>query len=206
MHDPGTKPTPPTEAGSAGAEDFQLVRRFREVGDAQSFRLLVERHQPSVRRLLWVMLRGAREEIEDVEQEVLLSLYRGLANFRFQSSFRTYLLSVTRHRALDALRRQRRRQREERALRLLAPSAADAGEQVQDRERAERVLHALRSATALAGFRRLPIGERQLVLLRDIEGLSMEELAATLELPVGTVKSRLHRARARLARILGERI
>jgi RNA polymerase sigma-70 factor (ECF subfamily) len=71
----------------------------------------------------------------------------------------------------------------------------DPLEQVQERERAERVR---------ACFRRLPGGERQLLLLRDVEGLSMQELAATLALPIGTVKSRLHRARTRLARILGE--
>jgi RNA polymerase sigma-70 factor (ECF subfamily) len=185
---------PPIEAGAAG-EDFRLVRRFLEVGDGQSFRRLVERHLPSVRRLLYVMLRGSREEIEDTEQEVLLALYRGLANFRFQSSFRTYMIGVARNRALDALRRQRRRRRREQELWRLAPAAADPLEQAQDHERAERVL---------ACLDRLPVGERQLLLLRDVEGLSMEEMAATLELPVGTVKSRLHRSRARLARLLGE--
>ena len=102
MRDPEIRPIPPTEP----SEDFQLIRRFLETGDPRCFRSLVERHQPSVRRLLWVMLDGAREEVEDVEQEVLLALYRGLGNFRFQSSFRTYLLSMARYRALDALRRR----------------------------------------------------------------------------------------------------
>jgi RNA polymerase sigma-70 factor (ECF subfamily) len=191
MRDPETNPIPPTEASA----DDELIRRFLREGDSRSFRLLVERHQSSVRRLLWVMLGGAREEIEDVEQEVLLALYRGLGSFRFQSSFRTYLLSLARHRALDALRRRGRRRREDQALRLLAPAAADPQEQVQERLRAERVL---------AGFRLLPVAERQLLLLRDVEGLSMNELAAALGLPPGTAKSRLHRARTRLARILGE--
>jgi RNA polymerase sigma-70 factor (ECF subfamily) len=191
MRDPETNPIPPTEASA----DDELIRRFLREGDSRSFRLLVERHQSSVRRLLWVMLGGAREEIEDVEQEVLLALYRGLGSFHFQSSFRTYLLSLARHRALDALRRRGRRRREDQALRLLAPAAADPQEQVQERLRAERVL---------AGFRLLPVAERQLLLLRDVEGLSMNELAAALGLPPGTAKSRLHRARTRLARILGE--
>ena len=191
MRDPEIRPIPPTEP----SEDFQLIRRFLETGDPRCFRSLVERHQPSVRRLLWVMLDGAREEVEDVEQEVLLALYRGLGNFRFQSSFRTYLLSMARYRALDALRRRGRRRREERALRLLAPSLAAPREQVQELESAERIL---------SGFRRLTDAERQLLLLRDVEGLSMQELAATLALPVGTVKSRLYRARTRLARILRE--
>jgi RNA polymerase sigma-70 factor (ECF subfamily) len=196
MQEPRTASTPSIEAGAAGA-DFQLVRRFLEVGDGPSFRRLVEPHLASMRRLLYVMLRGSQEEIEDTEQEVLLALYRGLANFRFQSTFRTYLLSVTRNRALDALRRQRRRRRQERELWRLAPAVDDPLEQDNDRQRAERVL---------AGLDRLPAGERQLLLLRDVEGLSMAELAAALELPVGTVKSRLHRSRARLARLLGERI
>ena len=191
MRDPQTNPIPPTEASA----DDELIRRFLREGDSRSFRLLVERHQSSVRRLLWVMLGGVREEIEDVEQEVLLALYRGLGSFRFQSSFRTYLLSLARHRALDALRRRGRRRREEQALRFLAPAAADPQEQVQERLFAEQVL---------AGFRLLPVAERELLLLRDVEGLSMRELASTLGLPSGTAKSKLHRARIRLARILGE--
>jgi len=191
MRDSGSELIPPTET----SEDFQLIHRFLEAGDQRCFRRLVERHRPSMRRLLWVMLDGAREEIEDVEQEALLALYRGLGNFRFRSSFRTYLLSIARHRALDALRRLRRRRREERTLRLLAPAAADPLEQVLERGSAEGIL---------SGFRRLPSGERQLLLLRDVEGLSMQEIADTLSLPVGTVKSRLHRARTRLARFLGD--
>ena len=187
MRDPQANPIPPT--------DDELIRRFLREGDSRSFGLLVERHRSSVRRLLWVMLGGAREEIEDAEQEVLLALYRGLASFRFQSSFRTYLLSLARHRALDALRRLGRRRREEQTLRLLAPSAADPQERVQERLLAEQVL---------AGFRLLPVAERELLLLRDVEGLSMRELASTLGLPSGTAKSKLHRARIRLARILGE--
>jgi DNA-directed RNA polymerase specialized sigma24 family protein len=77
MRDPEIRPIPPTEP----FEDFQLIRRFLEAGYPRCFRSLVERHKPSVRRLLWVMLDGARDEIEDVEQEVLLALYRGLPRF-----------------------------------------------------------------------------------------------------------------------------
>ncbi len=145
-----------------------------------------------IRRLLAGLLRGEPEELEDAEQEVLLALSRSLPGFRFQSSLATWIYSVARRRALDLLRSGRRRKRGLERLRLLPPAPpADPLEPLLAGERSARLLRA---------FRGLPAGDRQLVLMRDVEGFSLVEIAGMMRLPVGTVKSRLHRARARLAR------
>ena len=148
-----------------------------------------------VRRLLAGLLRGMREEIEDAEQEILLAVFRQLGRFRGQSSFRTYLYSLARNKALDFLRRGRRRKRRLELLRR-QPAAESP-----DPER--ELLESERTARLVAAFERLRPEDRQIVLMRDVEGFSMEEMSKVLGLPVGTVKSRLHRSRERLARILG---
>jgi RNA polymerase sigma-70 factor (ECF subfamily) len=172
--------------------DFELVRRYLDGGDAQAFAALVRRHRPMVRRLLAGLLRQEPEELEDAEQEAFLAVARSLPGFRFRSSLATWIYSVARQRALDLLRSSRRRRRGLERLRRLAPEPPpDALEPLLDGERSERLLRA---------FQGLPAGDRQLVMMRDVEGFSLEEIAGLIQAPVGTVKSRLHRARARLAR------
>jgi len=182
----------PAAGEAAGEADFELVRRYVAGGDAQAFAGLVRRHLPMVRRLLAGLLRGEPEELEDAEQEVLLAVSRGLPGFRFQSSVATWIYSLARRRALDQLRRGGRRRRSLERLRLVeAEPPADP---------LEPLLAGERSARLLRVFQGLPAGDRQLLLMRDVEGFSMEEIAGMVHAPVGTVKSRLHRARARLAR------
>jgi RNA polymerase sigma-70 factor (ECF subfamily) len=145
-----------------------------------------------IRRLLAGLLRGEREELEDAEQEVLLAISRGLPGFRFQSSLSTWIYGLARRRALDLLRRGRRRRQGLERLRLLpADPPADPVEPLLAGERSARLLRAFRSLSA---------GDRQLVMMRDVEGFSLGQIAGLIRAPVGTVKSRLHRARARLAR------
>jgi RNA polymerase sigma-70 factor (ECF subfamily) len=145
-----------------------------------------------IRRLLAGMLRAEPEELEDAEQEVLLAVSRSLRGFHFGSSLATWIYSVARRRALELLRRGRRRRRSLERLRQLPPDPpTDPLEPLLTAERSQRLLRA---------FRGLPAGDRQLVLMRDVEGFSLGEIAGMIRAPVGTVKSRLHRARARLAR------
>jgi len=147
-----------------------------------------------IRRLLAGLLRGEREELEDAEQEVLLSVSRSLPGFRFQSSLATWIYSLARRRALDLLRSGHRRRQGLERLRLLpADPPADPLEPLLAGERSARLLRAFRSLSA---------GDRQLVMMRDVEGFSLGEIAGLIRAPEGTVKSRLHRARARLARAM----
>jgi RNA polymerase sigma-70 factor (ECF subfamily) len=172
--------------------DFELVRRYLDGGDAQAFAVLVRRHRPMVRRLLAGLLRGEPEELEDAEQETFLAVSRSLAGFRFRSSLATWIYSVARRRALGLLRSGRRRRQGLERLRRLPPDPPpDPLEPLLAGERSQRLLRA---------FQGLPAGDRQLVMMREVEGFSLAEIAGLIRAPVGTVKSRLHRARARLAR------
>lgn len=178
--------------------DEELVRRFQDSGDHGAFRMLAERHLPSIRRLLLVVLAGDLEEVQDAEQEVLLAMYRRLGSFGFRSSLRTFLYSLARNRAVDHLRRQRRHVRtKDRAAAFDLPGSPDYGDplgQVLARERTDALWRA---------FGSLPDSQRQLLLMKEVERLSVEEIAKLTSLREGTVKSRLHRGRERLARILG---
>ena len=160
--------------------------------EPQDFGGLIAPHLPSLRRLLYVLLDGNREDMEDVEQEVLLDLHRGLRSFRLECSLRTWLLRLGRNKAVDAIRRRAAGDRALRRSWTFEP-AADPQEILLQREEAA----ALRRA-----FDRLKAGERELLLLKDVEGLPVEEVARVTGLPAGTVKSRLHRARRRLFRLL----
>jgi RNA polymerase sigma-70 factor (ECF subfamily) len=153
-----------------------------------------------VRRLLAGLLRGMPEELEDVEQEVFLAVARNLPGFRFRSSLATWIYSVARRRALDFLRSGRRRRRRLERLRQLSAGAPAGTPADASTDPLEPLLAQERSARLLRAFRSLPAGDRQLVLMRDVEGFALEEIAGMIRTPVGTVKSRLHRARARLAR------
>jgi RNA polymerase sigma-70 factor (ECF subfamily) len=180
-------------------EDQILIRRFLRSGDPRTFQELVERHLPSIRRLLYTLFNGQREEMEDAEQEIILSLFQGLKDFQFRSSFRTYFYRLARNRGIDCLRRKRSRERTVARLRLGLWNKEPVGpeQQVLRREDIETLLNV---------FQTLRPKDRQLILMKDVDGFSIEEIADILEVPAGTVKSRLHRAREKLLRtVRGER-
>jgi RNA polymerase sigma-70 factor (ECF subfamily) len=152
--------------------------------------------------MLTVMFRGAVEDIADAEQELFTALYTGLGRFRFDSSLRTFLYRLCRNTVIDILRRERRaRGRIRAAARAAAGGQGPAALRVVDPddelERSER-----RREVSVALFS-LSRNERLLVLMKDCEDMSIGEIAGTLGLPEGTVKSRLHRTRGKLARLLG---
>jgi RNA polymerase sigma-70 factor (ECF subfamily) len=168
--------------------------------DQEAFRELIGRHLPRIRRLLAALLGGDTEDMADAEQEILAGLWTGIDRFRFASSFRTWLYRFCRNRAIDLLRREgRHRRRGEAAARAAATAAsedgADPGEGLEREERRQRVREALAT---------LSPDDRLLVVMKDVEDLGIAEISAATGLPEGTVKSRLHRARVKLARRLGE--
>jgi RNA polymerase sigma-70 factor (ECF subfamily) len=185
-------------AAGAQAEDA-LVAACRR-GDAQAFERLVALHEGMVFNLAARLL-GDAEEARDLSQEVFLQVYRQLERFEGRSALRTWIYRIVVNQCRNRPRfwRRRRRdrccpndglgaQRQPRVAEGLGPF-----EQARLRERAERLQQALA---------RLSFEHRVVLLLREVEALSCEEIAGTLGLPEGTVKSRLSRARDVLRREL----
>lgn len=166
-------------------------------GDEAAFGELVRLHEKKVYRLALRMC-ASPEDAEDVAQEAFLSAWKGLPSFRGEAGFSTWLYRLTSNAAIDHLRRTRR-QRGEGSLddEGLGLEAADPAPSPQ--EEAEGM--ELREAVA-EGMGRLSDSHRQALALREIQELSYEEIASVLEVDLGTVKSRISRAREALRKIL----
>lgn len=139
---------------------------------------------------------GDRHEAEDAAQETFLRAFRRLGAFRGDASLQTWLLRICRNHCLDRLRARPSVQ----LVELHEDLAAGASDTTT--AGAARRIDRERFVTALAG---LPDGLQQAVVLRELRGLSYDEVAAALGVPVGTVRSRLSAARTRLQRELGDR-
>ena len=171
-----------TEAVS-DTTDNQLVSQARS-GDAVAFGQLVRRHAPIARRM--AVLWGAGADADDVVQDAFVKAYTALSGFRLGGEFRAWLLAIVRNETRNLFRsRGRRSAREELSL------GGDA-ELVLDPEAA--ALTSARHAELLRGVRGLGRELREVVACRYLLELSEAETAAALQIPAGTVKSRLHRA------------
>jgi RNA polymerase sigma factor (sigma-70 family) len=176
--------------------DDDLLERCRR-GDEAAWSDLVSRH---TRRVFGLAYRfaGRVDEAEDLTQEVFVRVYQSLGRYRStEGAFQTWLMTVARNHAIDHYRRRR----EERLRRtddpeLLDRVRSDQESAVVSLERAERVEMVQR------GIRALPVDLREPLILCDLQGLPYEEVAQTLSIPLGTVKSRINRARLELAKRL----
>ena len=165
-------------------------------GDVNQFEALVLAHQNTVYALCFRML-GSAEDASDAAQETFFRAYRALASFRGDSRFSTWLYRLGSNVCLDMLRK--RPGAPELSLEDSMPEAP--GREGSPQEALER--KELQRAVQ-AGLLQLPPEFRQILLLREVSGLSYEEIAHTVKLPPGTVKSRIARARKKLAGILLE--
>lgn len=168
-------------------QDALLVARARE-GDREAFRRLVERHHRRIYHIARRML-GDPEGAEDVVQETFLSAFKSLPRFEGRSRFSTWITTI----AMNRCRNQIRAAATARAVPLAddppAPPSASPEAQAGARELA---VHLERALAELAPE------HREVILLRDVEGLPYDAIAEALGLETGTVKSRLHRAREAL--------
>ena len=183
-------------ADAASCEDPQLVASLAR-GNPQALAALYDRHAPSMLGLAQGVL-GERRDAEDLVHDVFLEAWRRAARYDAgRGSVRTWLLVMTRSRALDrrrALSNVRRRDRESAQRDLgIAPTHVEADG-----------LRGIDRARALAAIATLPERQRRVVELRCLEGLSCREIAERCGLPRGTVKSRLVRALQRLREQLGD--
>lgn len=174
--------------------DRELIRQCLE-GGLDAFRLLIEPHQARVRRIAASVL-GDREEAEEAAQDAFVRIYKGLGTFRGEVDFGVWACRVAVNTCYNAARKRRYRRRMERVTdpaRMVEYSSSDLGnpERVtMDRETGARIREIIR---------KLPKKLHEVVVLSLLDEMSHDEVSQALSIPVGTVKSRLHLARKRLA-------
>lgn len=190
--------------GSDGLDpDEELVRRFQG-GDKAAFSDILQRYQDRVYTLSlrWM---GEQEVAEEVAQDVFVALFRSLDRFRGESRLSTWIFRVTvNHCKNRRLYRRRRKVDQHEPLEGLRPDDdAPVRQLPDDGPGTDTRVHRSEAGRLLQdALERLDESHRTILVLRDVEDLPYEEIAEILDLPRGTVKSRLHRARAELARVL----
>jgi RNA polymerase sigma-70 factor (ECF subfamily) len=184
-------PQRPAKIGNAGGSEDSDARLLAKTarGDGKGFGLLVDRHADAMFRLA-ASLVGNTADAEDVVQESLAGAFRGAGRFQGRSSVKTWLTRIvlTQAAILQRDRKRRRlRQDESAAQRAAAPGGASQVEAKMD-------LH--------AALQRLSDEHREVLALREFENLSYADIANLLDVPVGTIESRLYRARSELKMVL----
>ena len=170
-------------------DDFSLIKRFID-GDEAVFGELVKRHKDKVRNIVYISLSNSNS-VDDIAQEVFITVYRHLKTFRFESQFTTWIYRITINKCKDHLRKKNVR-------RIFLPLTDEEKEPVfesinEDIDIKQIVQNAIGS---------LPDKLRIPLVLKDLEGFSYQEIADTMECEIGTVKSRIFRAREALKKVL----
>ncbi len=178
--------------------DQALVERAQK-GEKQAFDLLVTKYQRKLGRLLSRFIRDPAE-VEDVAQEAFIKAYRALPSFRGDSAFYTWLYRIGINTAKNYLVAQGRRAPTSTGFDSEEAETFEDGDQLRDINTPESLLHSKQiGETVNAAMESLPEELRTAIVLREIEGLSYEEIAKIMDCPIGTVRSRIFRAREAVA-------
>lgn len=178
--------------------DAKLVERVQQ-GDKRAFDLLVLKYQRKIQRLLSRMLRE-QNDIDDVMQEAFIKAYRALPQFRGESAFYTWLYRIAINTARNWIASQGRRPSTPGQNQTEDGETFDQIDNLTDNNTPESVLASHEVARAVqAAIDQLPAELRSAIMLREIDGLSYEEIAQTMDCPIGTVRSRIFRAREAIA-------
>jgi RNA polymerase sigma-70 factor (ECF subfamily) len=175
---------------SDGISDAECLRRLHQ-GDTDAFEILVRRHQKTIFNLVYRML-GDYDEAAEISQEAFLSAYRAIGQFRGDANFSTWLYRIAlnhAHTRRKSLVNQQQRLVPMDSTEPICDGRPDPEEAAQRKQIQVRVQDALNS---------LEPDDAKIILLKDLQDIPYEEVARVLEVPVGTVKSRLHRARRAL--------
>jgi len=188
--------------------DQLLVERVQS-GDKQAFGLLVSKYQRKLYRLLARLVRDPAE-VEDLAQETFVKAYRALASFRGESAFYTWLYRIGINTAKNHLAAQVRQIPVSTGMDAVEMETMEGAERLRDFDTPERQLMMRQIAlTVDEAMADLPDELREAIALRELEGLSYEDIASAMDCPIGTVRSRIFRAReaiaARLRPLLGTR-
>ncbi len=182
------------EVSGERRDDDVLITLFQS-GDERAFRILVERYQERIRNLIYSILNRS-DVVDDLAQEIFIRVYQALPKFRFESSFYTWLYRIAVNKVRDEMRRKKAKK-----FLSLQKLMDDADTELTMKMAVQPEDHAMDEVIGKA-LDSLPEKFRLPVVLKDVDGLSYEEIAEVLECEVGTVKSRLSRARAQLRKIL----
>ncbi len=178
--------------------DQQLVERAQK-GDKRAFGLLVDKYQRKLARLLSRFVRDSAE-VEDVTQEAFIKAYRALPNFRGDSAFYTWLYRIGINTAKNHLMAAGRRAPTSTSVDSEEAEGLDEGEQLRDINTPESLLLSREIGdTVNAAMLALPEDLRTAIQLREMEGMSYEDIAQIMNCPIGTVRSRIFRAREAIA-------
>jgi len=196
MDDPHRDAGAPTFTASRGGacDDVQLLRRIGQGDEAAMAAFYREHGQVVLAQVLLVA--GERVLAEEIVQDTMLAVWRGAGSFRGESSARSWVIAIARRQTRDRLRRRRLRVVDD-AFLADQPSSGP-GPEVMALDRADL-------AEVTGAIRELAASHREVLGLVFGSGLSLPEVAGVLEIPVGTVKSRLFAARAALGRVLSEK-
>jgi RNA polymerase sigma-70 factor (ECF subfamily) len=178
--------------------DLEAIIRDCLEGSQDAWRTLVDAYARRIFNMAYQFC-GSREEAEDRTQEVFLKLHGALPKYDFGKNFTAWFLTLAKNHLIDEYRRTKweKRQRDEFDERVLSQAAGSGPEDDLVAKEAR--------ALVWEGLNGISADMRMVIILRDLQGKSYEELAEILRLPLGTVKSRVNRARLQLAKVLRER-
>ena len=190
---------------TVATDDLTLVQRVQQ-GDQRAFKELVQRYQRKVYGVALGMLRD-KEEARDVSQEAFVKVYRYIQHFKGDASFYTWLYRITVNVCIDLMRRKGRGDDhtefdETQALDTSEANLGALGSKLGTNPQKAALRKELAEKIA-AAFQEIPPAHRQILLLREVEGMSYEDLSRVLKIPKGTVMSRLFHARLKMQKILG---
>lgn len=189
-------PTPSNNHAGDPPDDHALVAQVR-AGDGDAFGVLVERHADRLYQMLLQLACGDAEMAGELVQEAFVRAYERLDKFRGDSAFGTWLYRLARNRAIDVLARKRPKALSgdslEQAADHQAPASPEPTQHMVQNETTAAVQRALAELTE---------EQRELILLRDFQDLDYAAIGERLDIPVGTVKSRISRARGRLREVV----
>jgi len=180
-------------------DEKEFIQRSQS-GDGEAFGILVERYKGKVFSLVYGFARD-RAAADDLAQEVFIKAFYSLPRFKAESGFGTWLYRIAVNHAKDFLRKNRRRQNEVSIQDAGEPALAAPQPSPEENQLQEGRRNVVREALT-----RLPEKYRVILTLRDIDGLSYEDISGILKLSPGTVDSRLHRARRKLREKLAGRL
>jgi len=176
-------------------DEAELISRCQQ-GDQDALKEIFDRYQIKVYRIAYGVVRH-REDALDIVQEVFIKLYRSIRNFKGKSNFYTYLYRMAMNTAIDHTRKREK-------IPPVSLDGEDAFQPAEDPEKgADRILLKKELEGELkAAMEKLPSDQKAVILLREVEGLSYQEIAEVTECSIGTVMSRLHYARKKLQEYL----